>query len=454
MAEPAPDLSTIEGQAPPRTPPLKIDLAYALINLAGSIIWSVLSWWLSYFYLPPEGEGLTRVPVALYGVVVFGSNALNALMAPLIGRWSDRTRSPWGRRLPFMFAAALPMLACFVLLWTPPVAGTSAWNLVYLGLVLTLYNTAYTLNQIPYTALLPELARTDQHRVRLSAWTSGFLLIGTLLSGGAGPLIERWGYPTMALAYAAVCLPAFYLPFLVLKEPPSARTAPVPPTKLERGIRTMLRNRAFRVMTGAGLCYWGITTLVMSAIPYVVTEVCLLDQADTWAFYTPAILATLVCYPLVTWLANRVGKWRVFAGSLLASALVLPALMLIGPWAPLSLKAQGILWVTLQAIALSGVTMLPPAFGAEVVDDDAARTGQRREGMIYATWGLLSQVTNGLAAVVWSLLLLLGRSHTAPQGPLGVRMTGVVGGALLFVGFVIFLRYPFRGRGTPAEVAR
>jgi hypothetical protein len=56
--------------------------------------------------------------------------------------------------------------------------------------------------------------------------------------------------------------------------------------------------------------------------------------------------------------------------------------------------------------------------------------------------------------VVWSLLLLLGRSHTAPQGPLGVRMTGVVGGALLFVGFVIFLRYPFRGRGTPAEVAR
>jgi glycoside/pentoside/hexuronide:cation symporter, GPH family len=435
-------------------PPLKTDIAYASINLAGSIVWSVLSWWLSYFYLPPEGEGVTLVPVALYGVVVFASNALNALMAPLIGRWSDRTRSAWGRRIPFMFAAALPMLTGFVLLWTPPVSGQSIWNLVYLGLILTGYNLAYSLNQIPYTALLPELARTDEHRVRISAWASSSLLIGTLLSGGAGALIERWGYPTMALIYAAICLPAFYLPFLVLREPPSAQKAPVARTKLWAGARTMFQNRAFQVMTLTGLCYWGITTLVMTAVPYIVTEICRLDQADTWAFYTPAIAATLACYPLVTWLANRVGKWRVFAGSLLASALVLPGLMLIGPWFPISLKAQGITWVTLQAIAFAGVTMLPPAFGAEVVDDDAERTGQRREGLFYATWGLLSQVTTGLTTIVWSLLLLLGRSHTAPRGPLGVRMTGVVGGVLMFVGFLIFLRYPFRGRGTPAEAAQ
>lgn len=432
-------------------PPLKIDISYAAINLAGSIVWSVLSWWLSYFYLPPEGEGVALVPVALYGVVVFAANALNALMAPLIGRWSDRTRSAWGRRLPFMFAAALPMLTFFILLWTPPVAERSIWNLAYLGLILTGYNLAYSLNQIPYTALLPELARTDEHRVRISAWASSFLLIGTLVSGGAGALIERWGYASMALVYAAICLPAFYLPFLILREPPSAQKAPVARTKLWEGARTMFQNRAFQVMTLTGLCYWGITTLVMTAVPYIVTEICLLDQADTWAFYTPAIVATLVCYPLVTWLANRVGKWRVFAGSLLASALVLPALMLIGPWFPISLKAQGITWVTLQAIAFAGVTMLPPAFGAEVVDDDAERTGQRREGLFYATWGLLSQVTTGLATMVWALLLLLGRSHTAPHGPLGVRMTGLVGGALMFVGFLIFLRYPFRGRGAKAE---
>ncbi len=46
------------------------------------------------------------------------------------------------------------------------------------------------------------------------------------------------------------------------------------------------------------------------------------------------------------------------------------------------------------------------------------------------------------------LLLLLGRSHTDPHGPLGVRMVGVVGGVMILSAFLIFLCYPFRVRQT------
>ncbi|HQE92344.1 MAG TPA: MFS transporter [Anaerolineae bacterium] len=429
---------------------LKTDIAYALVTLGSSMIWAILSGWLLYFYLPPEGEGVVLAPATWYGVVIFGTRALNAVLAPLVGHFSDNLRSRWGRRLPLMFVSGAPLLAFFVLLWTPPLHTESAWNLVYLAGMLVLYNLAYTVNQIPYTALLPELALTDQHRVRMSAWASSFLLIGMIVSGAAGLAIERFGYAGAALLYALLALPMFYLPFLVLRERPDRYATSTAGTWPRRNLRavvaSMWQNRAFVVMTATGVFYWGLTTLVQSAIPYVVTEICLLDTGDTLWFYVPAILGSLVCYPLVTWLAGRLGKWTVFAGSLFASALVLPGLMLIGDWLPFPLMAQGIVWVTLQAIAMSGVTMLPMAFGAEIADHDAALTGQRREGLYYATWGLLDQVINGVVAAFLPLLLLLGRSHSDPHGPLGVRLIGLVGGLSMLIAFFIFRHYPFRGK--------
>ncbi len=425
-------------------PPLRVDVSYALITLGSTTIWSVLSGWLLYFYLPPKGEGTVLIPAALYGAAMLVSRSVNALIAPPIGYLSDQTQSRWGRRIPFMFGSALPMLILFVLIWMPPVAGNSIWNLVYLTIVLTLYNVAYSFNQITHTALLPEIAITDSHRVRMSAWSASFFLIGMVLSGLAGPLIESTGYIVTALIYAAVTLPLFYLPFLVLRERPGRQIARSERMDWRQSLTAMVRNRAFLIMTATGVFYWGVTTMVQSTLPFIVTEICGLSKADTLYFYIPALAASLACYPLVTWLANRVGKWLVFSGSLLASAIVLPGLLLIGEWFPLSLEAQGLIWIALQAIAMSGVTMLPPAFGAEITDYDETLTGQRREGIYYATWGLLDQVINGVTAAMLPLLLLLGRSRSDPHGPLGVRMVGVVGGLSMLTAFFIFFKYPLR----------
>ena len=424
--------------------PVKTDIFYAMITLGSTVIWSMVSGWLLYFYLAPEGKGKVLVPATLYGTVIFITRIVNALIAPSIGYLSDHTNSKWGRRLPFMFVSALPLLIFFALLWKPPVNGLSIWNLVYLSLVLLCYNLAYSANQVTYMALLPEIAQTDHHRVRISAWSSSFLLIGMIVGGLAGPIIEKWGYARTGLLYAIGMLPFFYLPFLVLRE---QKIQPAPTSKrthLLEDIQSTLQNPAFRIMTATGIFYWSTTTFVQSVIPYIVTEVCQLSVADTMYFYIPGVLASLICYPIVTWLAKKHGKWAVFAGSLLSTALVLPGLLLIGDWIPIPLKTQGILWVTLQAIAMSGVTMLPAAFGAEIATYDTKLTGQHREGVYYATWGLLDQVINGVAASLLPLLLLLGRSQSDPHGPLGVRLIGVLGSVFMFLGFLIFLKYPLK----------
>ena len=425
-------------------PSIRIDLSFSVIQLGTTILWSVIDGWLLYFYLPPQGKGQALVPLAFFGVVTLTARAINALITPPIGYWSDHLHSRWGRRLPLMFSASLPLLIFFVLLWLPPVKGISMINLFYLGLMLILFNVAQSLVVIPLGALLPELAIMDKHRVRLTMWSSTFQLLGVIAAGLAGLLIERFGFAQMAFIYAVFILPLLFLPFLILREQPGRQIDAKHRFSFLQSLQITLKNRAFLILSAAGICFWAATTFVMAVMPYIVTEVCLLQVSDAPYFYIAGVLALLACYPGVNWLAGRFGKWSVFAGSLLASAVVMPCVMLIGPWFAIPLMAQGIIWVLLQSIAMSGITMLPQAFAAEITDYDEKLTGQRREGAYYSSWVLLGQLISGLAGAILPLLFILGRSQSDVNGPLGVRLTGLIGGVLMFIALLIFWNYPLR----------
>jgi GPH family glycoside/pentoside/hexuronide:cation symporter len=430
------------------SPSVKTDVGYALVALGNAALWSILNGWLLYFYLPPEGTPL--VPVALYGVVTFFANTVRTLVDLPVGYLSDHSRSRW-RRLPLMFVSALPMLVFFLLLWTPPVRDTSVWNLIYLGGTLLLYRVAATVLQIPHRALLPELALTDQHRARMSAWLAGFELMGMIAGNMAGPVIENLGYGMTMLLYAGAILPLFYLPFLVLRERPGRQIAATERLDFRRSLATTLSNRPFLVLIAARTLGWGATALLQAIIPFIVTQVCLSTMSASISFYLPAMLASLISYPLVSWLAGRLDKWHIFSGSLLASAIVLPGLMLIGDWIAVPLLAQGIVWITLQAVVVSGFTVLLPAFVAEITDYDETLTGQRREGTYYATLGFVDHIANSITLALLPLLLLLGRGQSDPHGPLGVRMVGLVGGVMMLAAFMLFLRYPLRRRHTSQQ---
>src|SRR3989304_1464627 len=93
-------------------------LVYASGSLAGNAISRSRDLWLIFFYAPPgDADIAERVPILLLGALLTSARILESLDDPLIGWWSDRTRSRWGRRIPFVLLATPFPALFFVLLW-------------------------------------------------------------------------------------------------------------------------------------------------------------------------------------------------------------------------------------------------------------------------------------------------------------------------------------------------
>ena len=413
-----------------------VQLAYAIITLGSSTLWGVISGWLLYFYLPPGTQPL--VSPALYSIVILISKAVNIFFGLPIGYISDNTESSWGRRLPYVIGGAIALPILFVLLWTPPHARGSNITLLYLFLISVAFNTAYEIHQVPYEALLPELAVSEKQRVTISSWKTGFVLVGNIFAGFTGPLINSMGYIHAMWIFAVIAAPAMILPGLFLRRRINLNIKPTQKIPFFESLKITFDNRDFQIFSLSWSLLWIGSTFVLTILPFIVTEVCGLNAADTVYFYLPAIAVTLLAFPFVIRLSDRYGMKITYRGSVLAGAIAFPTLMLIGDWIPIPLLAQGILWIVIQSASLAGTQILPSAMVAQITDQDEMVTGHRREGSFYSVWGLLNQISSGLGMTIIPLVLLLGRSRSDPNGPLGVRLLGLLGGVLLLISYFAY----------------
>jgi Na+/melibiose symporter-like transporter len=134
--------------------------------------------WILFFLVPPVGEGLAMVPdISLLGFdidarvfagfLIFAGRFVDAFTDPLIGWWSDRTRSCWGRRIPFILFST-PFYALFAaLVWILPSEDASLWNALYVVIVLELFFTAATMSSGALEALVPEITHGASDRMNL-----------------------------------------------------------------------------------------------------------------------------------------------------------------------------------------------------------------------------------------------------------------------------------------------
>lgn len=431
--------------------PLLNKLLYASGSLGANITFQTIAAWLIFFYSPPEdADRSPLVSIALVGLILVVGRVIEAVDDPLVGYWSDVTRSRWGRRLPFIVLGTPVLALTFFLLWTPPVDHESLWNALYLFILLEVFFLANTVVGGPYDALLPEIATSSQDRVSLSAWKVLFGAVGAgivFLLGG--PLIAVWGFVGMGLFMAATTFVSRYLPVIGVRGY-VRRQVRASSFRFREAMRETLANSQFLAFVPAFVLFTMAQVMLTQWLPFYV-DVALrdtvielplgleLDETEekvallTALFFFPLLGSV----PLMSRLASFTSKRRAYSASMLLCGLYFPLLFFFGFLPGIPKHAQSLFMLGL-GIPLAGLFVFPHALLADIIDFDEQRTGERREAVYYGIQATLQKVGLGLAAAIFALVLaVFGKSA---EDPLGIRLIGPVAGACALVGYAVFAR--------------
>jgi GPH family glycoside/pentoside/hexuronide:cation symporter len=434
-----------------RTPlPLGVLARYAPPGFAQGLLPIIVGSWLMYFYSPPEGEGQVLLLPATIGAIRMAERIIGAVLEPLVGHLSDRTRTRFGRRRPWMALGLPALLLSFVALWFPPAAGApDALPVVaHLAAALMVFYAAYTAVFAPYNALLPELARSSRERVGFSMGMALFEVLANVAgSAGAAPLVGLGsatvagiafanGFQVLAVASAILALISV-LPALTLSEP--EHPPPDEAFGFLKAVSTSFRNRQFLHYGGLMVACRVASMSAIIAVPYVGTQLMGLDEGQASLLLAVIIVVATLAFPVVGALANRVGKARVFRLGGVGFLLVLPFIGAIGLLPGLPVVAQGGLLFVLAGFPVATLFVLPRALLADIIDHDERLTGARREATYTGMSGVMEKVGEALATgMVGVLFQLFGNS--AGQ-PMGLRLVGAAAAVFVALGLWAFAGY-------------
>jgi len=374
--------------------PRSTRLLYAAGSLGVALSYQAFSTYVQFLYIDVLGVRAVWIGVvwAIYGV-------WNAVNDPLSGYWSDRTRTRWGRRVPWIAGSLVPLLITFFLLWFPfgkAVAWSELTTLFYfLGIVL-LFDLFWTVYVMNWTALFPEMTSSESERAGLSAGREIFSIFGLLVGVALPPILAGADWSNrggMAALLTGVTLVSLILGLLGSRERPEFAAEPSPP--FMESMRLTLRNRDFVAFLGANLMIEYVFLGLAAAIPFYAKYV-LAIQGPTTLFgltldaetqnsvlLAAAFLAALPAMAIWWALARRFGAWRA-----LRAACLLGAATALYFFFPRTFQA-GLLGTTAFGLSLAGLLMLTNPLIADITDEDELHTGARREGMFFGMNGLV-----------------------------------------------------------------
>ena len=429
----------------------KLSLAQKLMYSSGYMGITLVNtslMWAMYFYAPPGGSLNPLLPIKLFGIAMLGGRIFDALTDSLVGHWSDRTRTRWGRRTPFIVFASLPLFIFFVLIWMPPSGEVSILNFVWAACIISLFFFFFTCVIVPYLALLPEIAKGSQERINLSALQGLFAIVGLGIGMVGSSFLISWkGFRWMSVIVGLVALISFYLPVIAVRKiKRGSRRADLgggrenPALKLKEALVETFRNKPFLFFIAGSLFFWfGFYTILANA-PYLVTEVMGRDFSEVGKILGVSLLVAVIFFPIMIRLSRKKGKRFAFLFSMSLLAMVLSLVGLIGRLGPVPIFYQGMVVIGLAGAPIAGLLILPHAIIADITDYDEKKTGCRREGMYFGIYGIVLKSAIGLSSLfVGFLLYHFGYTQANPSG---ILLCGPVAAVFILLGIFLFLRYP------------
>ncbi len=405
------------------------------------------------------------LPAGLAAIALFAGRSWDYVNDPLIGYLSDRTRSRWGRRRPFLLFGALPLGVAFALMWWRPPFAQQGWLVAYYAGAYLLFDAAATVVYMPYVALTPELTQNYDERTALTSYRMAFSILGSLVAFVLPATIVGTFEPgnldrvrTMGLVFGLAAVMPVLVTFWGTRERTDfARQERPKPAGL---LRAMMRNRPFVFSMVMFLLTWMAIDLLQATLLYFIKFVLNRElQAD---LIMAAIFVTaLVALPIWQWVSRTADKRIAYVIGIAFWAVVQVALVFLGAATPPAV----VLGVCMLAgIGVAAAHVLPWAIIPDAIEWDEWRTGKRHEGVFYSMVTLVQKIASSLIVPLALLALqavgYIPSSATQPERVVTALrvLVGPVPMVLLAAGILFALFYPLdrdqHGRIVAALEAR
>jgi len=414
-------------------------ILYNLAGFAFNVYDTVLYAWLPYFYTPPKDSGAVNfIPLAALGLILAGGRVLDAVNDPLVGYWSDHTSSRWGRRKPYIFIANPFLFITFVLVWMPPFHGESITNVVFLAVVLFFYYWAYTGVLIPWFAVLPEISRRNEDRVKIASIGVAIGVVGALLGGGlSGPLFSTYGPFVMGLALGIPAFIAGELTLFGIKERHTPPREDMP--GFFRVVAEVFKDRQLLSFAGMIMLVQLTYQLMLMNVPYLTTLILGRKEADASLLMGEVIILIAVSSPLWYILLKKYSKKTVFRLIIVLMIIGFSLSFFIGELPFFSPLVQAMLVFPVAAIPIGGMFTASLGVIADLTDYDELKSGRRREAIYYGIYGIVRKTGWAICSLI--LVGIFSAIGYSRENPLGVRVVWIVCAISCLIGLLAFIPY-------------
>ncbi|MFE3455385.1 MFS transporter [Nonomuraea sp. NPDC059194] len=334
--------------------------------------------------------------VRAYGVVMVIYAIIDAVDNPLLGHLSDRTRSRYGRRRPWLLVGAPMLAACMIAFFSAPTSLEGIGLVLWFAIFAILCEAFDSMLNANYGALLPELYPRERDRAVANSLRQGFQLAALVISLAVTPLLTTQvfgteetteGFRTTAIIYGVIA--CVVIAFMALSAHENPRYATHERPRLLHSLWSIVRNPMFWTVGLTGACYGVAMALVLSGIQLYVRYSLGLPVAN--ALYLQGIVILISAGGLIVWTRVVARRGALWTWRLAFPILAVSFATLFFATDLVTAIAAGVL----VGAGWSGMLATNDLIVARVLDADAARNGEHREGLFLSAFGFFARL-NGI----------------------------------------------------------
>ncbi|MHA1734509.1 MAG: MFS transporter [Promethearchaeota archaeon] len=421
---------------------------WSLAALGGSIIAGIYGAMLQIFFF--DYLGLDWSWIVVDSIIYLVWNALND---PIFGFLSDASQSSKGRRIPFMRYTAPFLAITFISVWFADASWSQVGLFAWMIVTTLLYDTAYTIVFVVYSALLPEVSEDDAVRTKLNGVAGFFQLVGMVFGFLIPDFFRPKGGDDLSFTpfRAAMVVVGIVGALLIIattyhvKERPEF-TRVDKPLGLVDSVKYTFKSRSFLILTAANFFSILLQSMLVGSVFYLADYILEMPTVVALVFL---LVPMVVGIPVGNYLRGRVGVLRADQFLLAVGGVGLVLLIVLPP-------TLVFVSLVLAGFGLAGPLLFTNVLFAQVTDEDELVSGVRREAAFFGTNALLTKPAQSVALALPGIILTAmnyvkrASGEALPEQPasaiLGIKIiVALIPGICMLVEVVILQFFPLKG---------